>query len=72
MLAHPANEIDSIPLGELLDAMAEMPEPGEEVYSSPEKWPDQWDDDIVALGAALMAQEIWGDPLPDDDDLEPF
>ena len=31
---------DNDQLGRLIDSLAEMPEPGEEVYSSAEDWPD--------------------------------
>jgi hypothetical protein len=50
----------------LIDALAELPEPGEQVYSSAEEWPS-WTDLTVGIGRALIPDEL----LPDDPDQLP-
>ena len=50
----------------LLDALTEMPEPGEPIYSSAWEWPDWTDDGRVWLGLAKRRAEAFND-LPDDD-----
>ena len=56
---------DSIPLGELLDALVEH-DPDDPAFGDPANWPAEWDDDVVMLGAPLTREETF-DPLPDDD-----
>ena len=72
MLAHPANE-NHVSLLTLIDALTEMPEPGEEIYGSAAEWPAEWDD-VVMLGAPLTREEFFGDtefdPLPGGDGLD--
>jgi len=66
MLAHPANEIDSIPLGELLDALTEhdISDPN---LGPAERWPFWADMFTLELGP-----DPEFDPLPDDAGEFPF
>lgn len=43
----------------LITALAELPEPGEEV--GPESWGPEWDDDIVAIGPPRSHDQRWDD-----------
>ena len=53
----------------LLDALTEMPEPGEPVYSSADEWPDEYDSVRVTLGPAWDRWQAFDD-LPPDLDLD--
>ena len=53
-------------LGVLLDALTEMPEPGEPIYSSAWEWPVWTDEDRVWLGSVKHRAEAFDD-LPNDD-----
>ena len=69
MFYHNAQEITPDAMPHMLDALVEH-NPDDPAFGDPASWPAEWDDDVVALGAALMAQETWDD-LPGDglDDL---
>jgi len=54
-------------LGVLLDALTEMPEPGEPIYSSAEEWPSKYDSIRIMLGPAIFPQNGRFDDLPNDD-----
>ena len=56
---------DNDPLGEQLDALTEMPEPGEPIYSSAWEWPDEYDSIRVMLGSPTCREQAFDD-LPDD------
>ena len=53
----------------LLDALIEMPEPGEPVYSSAWEWPDEYDSIRVWLGAPHCRAQAFDD-LPPDIDID--
>jgi hypothetical protein len=55
----------------LLDALIEMPEPGEQVYSSAYEWPDSYDSIRVWLGAPIHREQAFDD-LPDDVEDDTF
>lgn len=52
--------VDALTVGRLIDALIEMPEPGEEVYSSADDWPEIYDSIRVTTVNPF-------DPLPDDE-----
>lgn len=54
----------------LLDALTEMPEPGEPIYSSAWEWPDEYDSIRVWLGAPTSRGQAFDDLPPDDLDLD--
>ena len=67
MLPHPQPDRNDH-LGELLDVLTEMPEPGDEVYTSADEWPSEYDSIRVWLGSPTCREQVFDD-LPDDTDV---
>jgi hypothetical protein len=67
MLRDTTREIHDPILDLLIDALADLPEPGEEICSSALEWPSRTDL-TVGIGPALIPDEL----LPDDPDPLPL
>ena len=65
MLPHPQPDRNDDPLGRLHDALTEMPEPGEPVYSDASEWPTAYDSLRVWLGAPTCTEQSFDDLPPD-------
>ena len=69
MLPDRAPNDNDLKVDVLLDALTEMPEPGEPIYSSAWEWPDEYDSIRVMLGAPTCRADTFDD-LPPDDDID--